>query len=230
MRRGPAGVLAAGRDAVVERPRVRLQAMPELLVEDPVGEVGRRRRLRGEEERREHGEHDGRRGGSARSEHARHHRPERGRSTASGRDSHKLLNPRLHRSWKPAAPRRVHSPLVPAAQPCSRAVLITGCSSGIGAATALHLAGHGWDVWATARDPERLTDLRAAGCRTLALDLTDQASMAEAVAAVRLRHPRGRDRAGPDPKRLRRRGGRVDRAWGWFLRRSFPSPGAGKRD
>ena len=44
--------------AVVERPGVRLQAVPELLVEDPVGEVGRRRRLRGEEERREHGEHD----------------------------------------------------------------------------------------------------------------------------------------------------------------------------
>ena len=33
----------------------------------------------------------------------------------------------------------------------SRAVLITGCSSGIGAATAAHFADKGWTVYATAR-------------------------------------------------------------------------------
>jgi len=77
---------------------------------------------------------------------------------------------------------------VPADQHSSRAVLITGCSSGIGAATARRLAGNGWDVWATAREPERLGDLRSAGCRTLALDLANPTSMAAAVAAVEAEH------------------------------------------
>jgi NADP-dependent 3-hydroxy acid dehydrogenase YdfG len=66
----------------------------------------------------------------------------------------------------------------------SKAVLITGCSSGIGHATAAHLAGKGWKVYATARRPETLTDLEAAGCRTLALDVTDEDSMTAAVGVV----------------------------------------------
>jgi len=70
----------------------------------------------------------------------------------------------------------------------SRAVLITGCSSGIGAATARHLAGLGWTVYATARRPATLADLEAAGCRALALDVTDEASMQAAVAAVEEEH------------------------------------------
>jgi len=69
------------------------------------------------------------------------------------------------------------------AEPC-RAVLITGCSSGIGHATALRLAEHGWKVYATARRPETLGELESKGCRTLALDVTDEASMGEAVEAV----------------------------------------------
>jgi len=63
-------------------------------------------------------------------------------------------------------------------------VLVTGCSSGIGEATAGRLAGLGWTVYATARRPETLTGLAHRGCRTLALDVTDEASMAAAVAAV----------------------------------------------
>ncbi|MDO8186216.1 oxidoreductase [Conexibacter sp. JD483] len=66
----------------------------------------------------------------------------------------------------------------------SRAVLITGCSSGIGRATALRLAAAGWPVWASARRVESIADLGAAGCRLLALDVTDEASMAAAVAEV----------------------------------------------
>jgi NADP-dependent 3-hydroxy acid dehydrogenase YdfG len=68
--------------------------------------------------------------------------------------------------------------------PISTAVLVTGCSSGIGAATAARLAASGWPVYATARRPETLADLAARGCKTLALDVTDEASMAAAVAAV----------------------------------------------
>jgi NAD(P)-dependent dehydrogenase (short-subunit alcohol dehydrogenase family) len=66
----------------------------------------------------------------------------------------------------------------------SRAVLITGCSTGIGRATAARLAAAGWPVYATARRVETLSDLEAAGCRTLALDVTDDASMQAAVAEV----------------------------------------------
>ncbi|MEA2209084.1 MAG: hypothetical protein QOF54_1561 [Solirubrobacteraceae bacterium] len=66
----------------------------------------------------------------------------------------------------------------------SKAVLITGCSSGIGRATALRLARGGWRVYATARRPETLADLREAGCETLALDVTDEESMRSAVERV----------------------------------------------
>jgi NADP-dependent 3-hydroxy acid dehydrogenase YdfG len=69
------------------------------------------------------------------------------------------------------------------AQP-SKAVLITGCSSGIGRATALKLLRSGWSVYATARRPETLAELADAGCKTLALDVTDEQSMAAAVDAV----------------------------------------------
>ena len=63
-------------------------------------------------------------------------------------------------------------------------VLITGCSTGIGRATAERLAKRGLTVYATARRLESIEDLKAAGCRTLALDVTDEGSMRAAVAAV----------------------------------------------
>ena len=69
-------------------------------------------------------------------------------------------------------------------QALSKSVLITGCSTGIGRATALRLAGAGWKVYATARGVEKLGELEKAGCRTLALDVTDEASMAAAVRQV----------------------------------------------
>jgi NAD(P)-dependent dehydrogenase (short-subunit alcohol dehydrogenase family) len=63
----------------------------------------------------------------------------------------------------------------------SRAVLVTGCSTGIGRATAARLRAAGHDVVATARRVETLADLERAGCRTLALDVTDEESMRAAV-------------------------------------------------
>ena len=63
----------------------------------------------------------------------------------------------------------------------SKAVLVTGCSSGIGHATAEKLAADGWTVYATARRPEAIDDLKQKGCETLALDVTDEASMEAAV-------------------------------------------------
>lgn len=65
-----------------------------------------------------------------------------------------------------------------------RTVLITGCSSGIGEATAARLARAGWIVYATARKPETLADLASAGCRTLALDVTREESMSSATDTV----------------------------------------------
>jgi len=66
----------------------------------------------------------------------------------------------------------------------SRAVLITGCSTGIGRATAGRLARSGHIVYATARREETIADLRDVGCRTLPLDVTDEASMLAAVDRV----------------------------------------------
>jgi len=63
-------------------------------------------------------------------------------------------------------------------------VLITGCSTGIGRATAERLAKRGLPVYATARRLESIEGLKEAGCRTLALDVTNEDSMRAAVAAV----------------------------------------------
>jgi NAD(P)-dependent dehydrogenase (short-subunit alcohol dehydrogenase family) len=63
-------------------------------------------------------------------------------------------------------------------------VLITGCSTGIGRASAKHLAAAGHTVYATARRPEAISDLETDGCRILALDVTDESSMTAAVDRV----------------------------------------------
>ncbi len=66
----------------------------------------------------------------------------------------------------------------------SEAVLITGCSTGIGRATATLLARQGRTVYATARKLDALDGLAEQGCHPLALDVTDEESMRAAVKHV----------------------------------------------
>ena len=66
----------------------------------------------------------------------------------------------------------------------SKAVLITGCSSGIGRAIAERLVAGGHRVYATARRPDAIADLAKKGCQTLALDVLDDDSMRAAVTRV----------------------------------------------
>ncbi|MEO8430073.1 MAG: SDR family NAD(P)-dependent oxidoreductase [Acidobacteriota bacterium] len=68
--------------------------------------------------------------------------------------------------------------------PPPQTVLITGCSSGIGRATAVELAARGHRVFATARKRVAIADLAARGMKTLALDVTDPEAVAAAVAEV----------------------------------------------
>jgi NAD(P)-dependent dehydrogenase (short-subunit alcohol dehydrogenase family) len=54
-----------------------------------------------------------------------------------------------------------------------KTVLITGCSSGIGRATALAFLEEDWRVYATARNPADVETLGEKGCRIATLDVTD---------------------------------------------------------
>ena len=66
--------------------------------------------------------------------------------------------------------------------------LVTGCSSGIGRATASRLHEAGLLVYATARNPDQIQDLAAAGRKTLALDVTDDASLRAAIDQITTEH------------------------------------------
>ena len=63
-------------------------------------------------------------------------------------------------------------------------VLITGASSGIGAAAAQRLLQQGWRVIAAARRVEAMAPLAAAGAHVLPLDLSDSRSREQLVAQV----------------------------------------------
>jgi len=66
-----------------------------------------------------------------------------------------------------------------------RSVLITGCSSGIGLASALAMKARGWRVFATARKPEDLARLKDEhGLESLYLDYTEPESIAAAATRV----------------------------------------------
>jgi NAD(P)-dependent dehydrogenase (short-subunit alcohol dehydrogenase family) len=79
-------------------------------------------------------------------------------------------------------------PLQKAVAPRRGVALVTGCSSGIGAATAKQLLDARFTVVATARRPESLAALAQLGCQTLALDVTDEASMSHAIERVEAEH------------------------------------------
>lgn len=66
-----------------------------------------------------------------------------------------------------------------------KTILITGCSSGIGAALAREFARRGHRVYATARRLESLAAMRADGIQALQLDVNDDASIARALETVR---------------------------------------------
>ncbi|MFB6229190.1 MAG: SDR family oxidoreductase [Halobacteriales archaeon] len=63
-------------------------------------------------------------------------------------------------------------------------VLITGCSSGIGEATARAFLEEDWAVYATARDVDDLADLAEAGCETAELNVTDGAQIDTVVGRI----------------------------------------------
>ena len=65
-----------------------------------------------------------------------------------------------------------------------RSVLITGCSSGIGLASAKTMQVRGWRVFATARKPADLAMLRDLKLEAVQLELRDQASIAACAKTV----------------------------------------------
>jgi len=72
--------------------------------------------------------------------------------------------------------------------PGARTVLITGCSSGIGAALAQEFHARGHKVIATARKLDSIAAHAAAGMTTVALDVNDATSIAQSVASVQASH------------------------------------------
>lgn len=65
-----------------------------------------------------------------------------------------------------------------------RTILITGCSSGIGYASARLLKAKGWRVFATVRKDADLIRLESEGFETFRLDYTDPITISECVADI----------------------------------------------
>lgn len=66
-----------------------------------------------------------------------------------------------------------------------KTVLITGCSSGIGAALALECHAQGFHVIASARNLQKLSKLEALGIQCLSLDVTKQADIENLLSFIK---------------------------------------------
>ncbi|MFT6193648.1 MAG: NAD(P)-dependent dehydrogenase (short-subunit alcohol dehydrogenase family) [Cognaticolwellia sp.] len=66
----------------------------------------------------------------------------------------------------------------------TQSILITGCSSGIGLHAALTLSARGYQVFATARKAQDVTELQGKGLTAYQLDLTEPESISQTVAQV----------------------------------------------
>ncbi len=71
----------------------------------------------------------------------------------------------------------------------TKTVLITGCSSGIGLSTATYLHARGFRVIASVRDTKDIPILSDLGIECIQLDLTDESSIANAVAYINEKAP-----------------------------------------
>jgi NAD(P)-dependent dehydrogenase (short-subunit alcohol dehydrogenase family) len=71
-----------------------------------------------------------------------------------------------------------------------KTVLITGCSSGIGRATALAFLDEEWEVYATARNPADIETLGERGCDISTLDVTDDDDVDRVVSRIVDEHGR----------------------------------------
>ncbi|UWU27700.1 SDR family oxidoreductase [Rhizobium sp. WSM1274] len=87
-----------------------------------------------------------------------------------------------------------------------RTIVVTGCSSGIGAHCARALKADGWRVFATVRKPDDLKGLEAEGIEAFLMDYTRTETISDLVGAV-----------------LERSGGRIDAL---FNNGAYGQPGA----
>lgn len=65
-----------------------------------------------------------------------------------------------------------------------KVVLITGASAGIGKATAIHLAQHGYTVYGAARRVDKLKELESFGILPVSLDVTKEESITACVDGI----------------------------------------------